>query len=125
MFKLKKFNINDDELRERKLKFIEIILLVGGIIGGVRLQNKNDLMNIIFVLFLISSVLYYFLVSNKIDVKISFEIAIILIALGFSVIAIGPLIYVGMQPTYTIALIFLSIVLGFFVFIALYQGKKK
>ena len=61
MFKLKKFNINDDELRERKLKFIEIILLVGGIIGGVRLQNKNNLMNIIFVLFLISSVLYYFL----------------------------------------------------------------
>lgn len=97
------FDITNREIREQKLKFIEILLVVGGIIGGLRLQNENDPMNMIFGLFLTGSLLYYFMLSNtKINsrevrgyILIGFFIAISITSFGFSAIAILPFIIKG------------------------------
>jgi hypothetical protein len=56
----------NDTKDNKQLKLIDILLIVGGIIGGFGFQNGNPLIRkVIFPIFLISSLLYYFQVSNK------------------------------------------------------------
>ena len=124
------FDVNDDELRERKLKFIEILLIVGGIVGGIQLKNGNDQMNVLFGLFLVSSILYYIIVSNKMDSnKWHFQIAIkwsmALISSCFSGLAISPFILEKMWNYYTIVIFSLFAVLTVLVFLALYTGRNR
>jgi len=130
MFGLQMFDVNDDEFRERKLKFIEILLIVGGIVGGIQLKNGNDQMNVLFGLFLVSSILYYFLVSNKmVSNKWPSQIAIYwsmaFISSCFSGLAISPFILEKISILYAIMIFFLFIALMVLVFLALYIGKKE
>lgn len=130
MFGLQMFDVNDDELRERKLKFIEILLIVGGIVGGIQLKNGNDLINFLFGLFLVSSILYYIIVSNKMDSnKWHFQIAIkwsmAFISSCFSGLAISPFILESISIFYGIVIFLLFIVLTVLVFLALYIGRKE
>lgn len=55
---------------KKQLKFIEILLLVGSIIGGLGYRSEDPSVRIILVLFLISSLMYYFEVSNQKNDKI-------------------------------------------------------
>jgi uncharacterized membrane protein YfcA len=56
----------NDTKDNKRLKLIEILLIVGGIIGGFGFQNENPLIKkVIFPVFLISSLMYYLQVSNK------------------------------------------------------------
>ena len=128
--KLQMFDINDDELRDRKIKFVEILLLIGGIIGGVSLQKENDPMNMVFGFFLLGSVLYYFVVSNKMDIKttflkISLVFSSILTAAGFSGLAIVPFIHNGISIPYAVVILLLYFALTILIFLALYQGIRK
>lgn len=47
---------------KKQLKFIEILLIVGGIIGGLEFKSGDS--SSLLTLFLISSLMYYYLVSN-------------------------------------------------------------
>ncbi len=130
MFGLQMFDVNDDELRERKLKFIEILLIVGGIVGGIQLKNGNDQMNVLFGLFLVSSILYYFLVShkmvsNKWHSQIAIKCSMALISSCFSGLAISPFILESISIFYAIVIFLLFIVLIVLVFLALYIGRKE
>jgi len=130
MFGLQMFDVNDDELRERKLKFIEILLIIGGIVGGIQLKNGNDQMNVLFGLFLVSSILYYFLVSNKmVSNRWHSQIAIYLsmgfISSCFSGITISPFILEKISIYYAIVIFLLFIVLTVLVFLALYIGRRE
>ncbi len=123
------FDITNPEIRERKLKFIEILLVVGGIIGGLRLQNEDDPMNMIFGLFLIGSLLYYFMLSNtKINSKaasssilIGFIMAIIFTSFGFSAIAILPFIIKGITSLFGGLIMIIWFLLSILIFISLYR----
>ncbi len=53
-----------DGEENRQLKFIEILLIVGGIIGGLGYKNEDSSIRFILAVFLISSLVYYFEVSN-------------------------------------------------------------
>ena len=56
----------NDTKDNKQLELINILLIVGGIIGGFGFQNENPLIKtVIFPVFLISSLMYYFQVSNK------------------------------------------------------------
>lgn len=130
--KLKKlimFDITNREIREQKLKFIEILLVVGGIIGGLRLQNENDPMNITFGLFLMGSLVYYFMLSNtKINsravsrsVLIGFIMAISFTSFGFSAIAILPFIIKGIISLIGGLIMIIWLLLSVLIFISLYR----
>jgi hypothetical protein len=54
-----------DSRDKKQLKFIEILLVVGGIIGGLGYKSENSLVRTILALFLISSLLYYSAVYNQ------------------------------------------------------------
>ena len=55
-----------DTKDNKQLKLINVLLIVGGIIGGFGFQNENPLIKkLIFPVFLISSLMYYFQLSNK------------------------------------------------------------
>lgn len=54
-----------DSRDEKQLKFIEILLIIGGIIGGLGFKSENSLIRITLALFLISSLLYYSRVYNQ------------------------------------------------------------
>ncbi len=132
------FDITNKDIREQKLKFIEILLLVGGIIGGLRLQNIDDPMNLIFGLFITGSLLYYFAISNtKINsmvvssfTSLSIWIGTAFTSFGFSAIAILPFIskgIFGLFPSlitsvlYGASLIILWLLLSILIFISLYR----
>jgi len=44
----------------KQIKFIEILLIVGGIIGGLGYKNEDSSVRLLLALFLISSLMYYF-----------------------------------------------------------------
>jgi len=54
----------------KQIKFIEILLIVGGIIGGLGYKNEDSSVRLLLALFLISSLMYYFEISNKRNNKI-------------------------------------------------------
>lgn len=49
----------------KKIKFIEILLIVGGIIGGLGYKNEDSSVRFLLALFLISALMYYFEISNQ------------------------------------------------------------
>jgi hypothetical protein len=49
---------------KKQLKFIEILLVVGGIIGGVGYKNEDSSIRVLLALFLISSLMYYYVISD-------------------------------------------------------------
>jgi len=51
----------DQKKIKQRLKFVEILLIVGGILGSLGLENEET---ILLILFLISSLSYYTTVSN-------------------------------------------------------------
>ena len=103
------FNITDPEVREKKLKLIEILLIVGGIIGGLRLK-EDDPMNTAFGLFLLMSIVYYLMVSNpKKNVISTAQKAIfagisVAIGISFSAIALVPFILKGVPVPHAVLL---------------------
>ncbi|MEK6977178.1 MAG: hypothetical protein AABX40_02100 [Candidatus Hydrothermarchaeota archaeon] len=103
------FNITDPEVREKKLKLIEILLIVGGIIGGLRIK-EDDPMNTVFGLFLLMSIVYYLTVSNpKKNVVSATQKAIfagisIAIGISFSAIALVPFILKGVPVPHAVLL---------------------
>ncbi|MGB8218349.1 MAG: hypothetical protein WCE94_13705 [Candidatus Methanoperedens sp.] len=132
------FDIRNNEIREQKLKFIEILLVVGGIIGGLRFQNENDPMNILLGLFITGSLLYYFTISNpkiySVAVSTFTSISIIIgttfTSFCFSAIAILPFISRGifaLYPSfyggllYGVLIIFLWFFISIFTFKSLYD----
>ena len=76
--------------KAEKLKIIEILLIIGGIIGGIRASGTDST---IFGLFLCSSLFYYFLVShfeyeiNKPPVSV-FLLLSAITAISFSILLI-------------------------------------
>jgi uncharacterized membrane protein (UPF0136 family) len=110
------FDITNREIREQKLKFIEILLIVGGIIGGLRLQDKNDLINIVFGLFLIGSLLYYITISNNKINSNALTFAIASASFGFSAIAILPFILQGISLFYSAFIMILWFVLSVLIY---------
>ncbi len=54
-----------DSRDKKQLKFIEILLIIGGIIGGLGYKSENSLIRTILALFLISSLMYYSRVYNQ------------------------------------------------------------
>lgn len=53
---------DDDD--KKQLKFIEILLIVGGIIGGLGYKSEDSSIRFLLALFLMSSLTYYFVVST-------------------------------------------------------------
>jgi uncharacterized membrane protein YfcA len=87
-------DIKNQEIREQKLKFIEILLIVGGLIGSSLIKGESFEMNTVFGSFLIGALLYYFVVSKRKNSQadyLPFLIAMTIIAPTFSTIAILPL----------------------------------
>lgn len=125
MRKLKMFDINNNEVRKIKLKLIEILLIIGGIIGGIELTNEIYWMSTFFVLFLTSAIFYYILVSNKIMGKYSAILFAFVVAISFSIIVIIPFFRnIDNVITYTFAPPLLLILLVV-IFAALYQDFSE
>ncbi len=86
-----------EKKREQKLRFIEILLIIGGIIGSLGLQGESQM----FGAFLIGSLLYFFTVSNLPDTEVGvveykliilmFITSILITAITFSYLSILPL----------------------------------
>ena len=128
MYKMKMFDINNKEMRERKVKLIEILLIVGGIVGGIRIDNQNTILNLVFGSFILCTMFYYIIVSNKLDSKIIYFAmygAMFIIAICFSVIAILPLIDEGLPLIIYAAATFLCVLLVILIFGALWVGDGE
>lgn len=128
MQNVKVFDINNKAMSERKLKFVKILLIVGGIVGGIRIDHQNTIMNALFGGFILCAMLYYIIVSNKFnsnDVHFVLCGSTIGIASGFSAIAILPFIYEGLPfVTYVMATI-LGVLLFILIVWALLVGDGK
>jgi len=84
----------EQRIREQKIKFIEIFLIVGGLIGSSLIRDGDPMMNGVFGAFLIGSLLYYLEVSNakknSIFDYLSIITSTVIISFSFSSIAILP-----------------------------------
>lgn len=114
MPKLTLFDNTDEKIRDRKLKFIEILLIVGGILGGLRIE-KDDSMNAVLGVFLVGSLLYYFTVSDLPKNSMLIIISAIFIAPSFAAIAILPFINPGISVIYGRMIYVLWVVLSLLV----------
>ena len=113
--------MNDDTIREKKieqkLRFIEILLIVGGIISSLGLKN-GIYVNEVFGSFLIGSLLYFFTLSNLSDVEVSminyiltiflFIMSILITAYTFSYLSILPL----KLPNITLFILIMFLIIG-------------
>lgn len=126
MRKLKMFAVNDDEVRKIRLKLIEILLIIGGIIGGIELKSEINWISIPFVLFLIFAIYYYVLVSNKlVEERILFAIYPLFVAICFSIIVIIPF-FRNIDNVIKFTLVSLELlILSMFIFFALYQDFSE
>ncbi len=50
---------------EKQLKFIDILLVIGGIIGGLGYKNEESSIRALLALFLISSLMCYYVISDS------------------------------------------------------------
>ena len=132
MCKLKMFDIEDENIRENQKKFIEVLLIIGGIIGGIQIK-ETALMNpdwsiIIYSAwgcFLIGSLLYYHAVSfSQKDFFFFLEVilSIFLVSFGFTIIVLLPFINTKISNE-------IILIIGLLIFIlinlALYQGREE
>lgn len=58
-----------DSEDKKQLKFIEILMVVGGIIGGLGFKSEDFSIRFLLTVFLISSLMYYYEISNKLHLK--------------------------------------------------------
>lgn len=77
MFKIKMFDATNSDEIERKLKLLEILFIIGGIVGGLQGisdESKSNILSLklgfsqnnVFGIFVISSLIYYlFLTTTK------------------------------------------------------------
>ena len=123
------FNINNDEVRKLKLKFIEILLIIGGIIGGIELKSEINWMSIFFVPFFVFATYYYILVSNKIVEKYSVIFIALGVAICFSITVMLPFYQIidNVDTPKFILFIFwiLVVLLLVAIFLALYKDFSK
>lgn len=125
MRKLKMFDINNDEVRKIRLKLIEILLIIGGIIGGIELKSEINVMNFFFVLFLVFAIYYYIIVSNKIVKPIELIFLALVVAIFFSIIIMIPF-YRNIDNMIIAALVPpLLLILSVVIFAALYQDFSE
>lgn len=129
MCKFKMFNINDDEVRKIRLKLIEILLIIGGIIGGIELKSEINWMSIFFVPFFTFAIYYYILVSNKIMEKYSAILFALGVAICFSIIVMIPFYRIidNVNTPAFVRLLFwiLVVLLLVAIFAALYKDFSK
>jgi len=128
--------INDLNIVDKKKKFIEVLLIVGGLIGSLGLSGakavSEDVINVYFVtasyltFFVLFSILLYVLLMRPLRLPHFIEIFLILIVsfivgIYFSLIVVYP-IYLAEaidKPTF-----YLIIPLTFLVFFALTCSEK-
>ena len=132
MFKLKMFNIDDEKTRENQKRFIEVLLIIGGIIGGIQVKETAILnpswSNIIYGgwgTFLMGSLLYYYAVSflqkSNFFLLTVFS-SIFSVSVGFSIIVILPFISAKYQDGFIFVFGLLTFTL---ISLALYQGREE
>lgn len=113
------FDMPSPEIRGEKLKFIEILLIVGGIIGSSRVNTVG--MNQILGMFILGSIIYYLMVSNAQNMNerpytnIAFSIGTCFTAFAFSGLAILPFVFQGMSVLNAIVVFVLWLVLGILI----------
>ena len=129
---MKMFDINNDEMRNRKLKFIEILLIVGGIIGAIRsggIKPDVDLINAIFSLFILISIIYYGLVSHKIINPIMCISLGSIIAVSFAIIAVWPFTQLIIEEfalgAYILSIAVIALLTAVFIFLFLWIDEDK
>ncbi len=64
MCKLRMVYTIDKEIKEVKLKLIEVLLTIGGIIGAIRIKPEDHWMVATLGVFLMFSLLYFFEIST-------------------------------------------------------------
>ncbi len=127
------FDINDEKIRDKQIRFIEILLIIGGIIGGTQIKDTADsnpeISGLIYTSwgsFLIGSLVYYITVANlqpKGDLFFAyFFISIFSAAFGFAIIALLP--YMNMEFPQE-GLIGFGLFIFILVSLALYGGREK
>lgn len=85
------FDINDNFKREEKLKLLEVLLIIGGIVGGTK---YNESMSYSLGLFIIFSLVYFLILTDKRFhdmnwIKLYAAVVVMGIASSFSVIVTG------------------------------------
>ena len=82
-----------DHEDKKQLKFIEILLVVGGIIGSLGIKSEDSSIRLILTLFLICSLMYYYMVSNQLyKKKLYRKVFANLTSILFAVLITSPLI---------------------------------
>lgn len=122
LIEFKMFDIEKEALRKEKLKLLEVLLIIGGIIGGTgTITPTKSLMLGVFIIFS----LCYYLTLTKTNVskeKIGergLMLFVISIALSFSILVTNTLSVPKMALT-DILLLFVYLLLTFLVLVALY-----
>jgi hypothetical protein len=89
------FDKKEPKIIKKKSRLIEILLIVGGIIGSFALQQNNLIVKMLFVGFLISSIFYYTQISElpSMRFKRANKFAIFIAALGVSLMLPAVIIY--------------------------------
>ncbi len=125
-------DVNDEKIRDQQKRFIEVLLIIGGIIGGMQLKDTASLnpkwSGIIYLAwgtFLVGSLQYYIVVSNlqKSDFFfLTFFSSIFAVAFGFTIIILLPFINAKIPEE---GMIGMGLFTFIFVIIALYEGREK
>lgn len=147
------FDITNKRIRETKLKYAEFLLIVGGIIGSLGLKfstpdspalysllNRifgslgfdavNTLANMVFVIFLIGTISYYSILSNRqynrLDLHVEFNKRRLIIfatslitSIGFSTVIIFQFKSINLWTDITSGFLFL--LLFWIIFVSLFK----
>lgn len=114
----------NDSKDKKQLKFIEILLIVGGIIGGLGFKGEDSKIKVIFAFFLITSLMYYSTISNKHNSNIfAFLTSILFSALiTYPIISGTPLPYWNSYPS---AYKVLNAFFATSIFIVIYRNLEE
>ncbi|MCD4841288.1 MAG: hypothetical protein K8R08_04670 [Methanosarcinales archaeon] len=131
------FDINDLNIVDKKKKFIEVLLIVGGLIGSLGLSGakavSEDAINVYFVtasyltFFVLFSIFLYVLLMRPLKLPSFVEIFLIIVVsfivgIYFSLIVVYPIYLAEAIDKSTF---FLIIPLTFLVFLALTCSEKR
>ena len=130
------FDINNDKERENQKRFIEILLIIGGLIGGSQIKESvsmnPDLNNIIYGAwgsFLIGSLYYYVTISKLQPIHpfffAMFYISIFSVSFGFTVLGLLPFMNAQTIPTSNGMLYGMGVVIFSIISLGLYGGREK
>lgn len=126
MCRLKMVDTIDKDIKEEKLRFIEVLLTVGGIIGAIRIKPEDHWMNAILGVFLVGSLLYFFQISTPRYSKVAIFLSALLSSFFFPFIAVSPLISWNPETYYesisNLSIPVISATLFLFILINLLRG---